>query len=89
MEKLVAALKQALAQDIQSLPWMSEDTKKQAEVKLEAFRQKIGYPENWRDYSKLQVKRDDLVGNLFRSAAFRWDWEVNHLGKPVDEKEWG
>jgi putative endopeptidase len=89
MEKLVAALKQALAQDIQSLPWMSEDTKKQAEVKLEAFRQKIGYPENWRDYSKLEVKRDDLVGNLRRSAAFRWDWEVNHLGKPVDEKEWG
>jgi putative endopeptidase len=89
MEKLVAALKQALAQDIQSLPWMSEDTKKQAEVKLEAFRQKIGYPEKWRDYSRLEVKRDDLVGNLRRSAAFQWDWEVDHLGKPVDEKEWG
>src|SRR5581483_1225435 len=89
MEKLVAALKQALAQDIQSLPWMSEETKKQAEVKLEAFRQKIGYPEKWRDYSKLEVKRDDLIGNLRRSAAFQWDWEIDHLGKPVDEKEWG
>jgi putative endopeptidase len=89
MEKLVAALKQALAQDIQSLPWMSEDTKKQAEIKLDAFRQKIGYPENWRDYSKLEVKRDDMVGNLRRSAAFEWNWEANHLGKPVDEKEWG
>jgi putative endopeptidase len=89
MEKLVAALEKALGEDIQSLPWMSEDTKKQAEVKLEAFRQKIGYPENWRDYSKLEVKRDDLVGNLRRSAAFEWDWEINHIGKPVDEKEWG
>lgn len=89
MEKLVAALKQALAQDIQSLPWMSEDTKKQAEVKLAAFRQKIGYPDKWRDYSKLDVKRDDLVGNVRRAAAFEWDWEINHLGKPVDEKEWG
>jgi putative endopeptidase len=89
MEKLVAALKQALAQDIQALPWMSEDTKKQAEVKLESFRDKIGYPESWRDYSKLEVKRDDLIGNLRRSSAFDWNWEVNHLGKPVDEKEWG
>ena len=89
MEKLVAALKQALGDDIQALPWMSEDTKKQAEVKLEAFRQKIGYPENWRDFSKLEVKRDDLVGNLRRSAAFEWDWEIRHLGRPVDEKEWG
>ena len=89
MEKLVAALKQALAQDIQSLPWMSEETKKQAEIKLEAFRQKIGYPENWRDYTKLEVKRDDLIGNVRRASAFQWDWEVNHLGKPVDEREWG
>ena len=89
MEKLVAALKKALAEDIQQLPWMSEETKKQAEVKLADFRQKIGYPENWRDYSKLEVKRDDLVGNLRRSAAFEWDWEIGHLGKPVDEKEWG
>lgn len=89
MEKLVTALKVALAQDIQSLPWMSENTKKQAQAKLDAFRQKIGYPDNWRDYSKLDVKRDDLIGNLRRSAAFEWDWEIHHLGKPVDEKEWG
>ena len=88
MEKLVAALKQALAQDIQSLPWMGEDTKKLAEAKLDAFRQKIGYPDHWRDYSKLEIKRDDLIGNLQRSDAFDWDYEINHLGKPVDEKEW-
>jgi len=68
---------------------MGEETKKQAEVKLAAFRQKIGYPEKWRDYSKLEVKRDDLIGNLRRSDAFDWDWEIGHLGKPVDEREWG
>jgi putative endopeptidase len=89
MEKLVAALKQALSQDIQSLPWMGEETKKRAEVKLAALRHKIGYPENWRDYSELEVKRDDLIGNIRRSDAFEWDWEINHLGKPVDEREWG
>jgi putative endopeptidase len=89
MEKLVAALKKALDEDIQSLPWMSADTKKQAEEKLAAFRQKIGYPEKWRDYSKLEVKRNDLIGNLQRASAFEWDWEINHIGKPVDEKEWG
>ena len=51
MEKLVAALEKALGEDIQSLPWMTDATKKEAEAKLAAFRQKIGYPENWRDYS--------------------------------------
>jgi putative endopeptidase len=89
MEKLVAALEKALDEDIQSLPWMSPETKKEAKVKLDAFRQKIGYPEHWRDYSKLEVKRDDLVGNVQRAASFQWDWEINHIGKPVDEKEWG
>lgn len=89
MEQLVAALKKALAEDIQGLPWMSEATKKQAELKLDEFRQKIGYPEKWRDYSKLDIKRDDLVGNLRRSAAFEFNYDMNKIGKPVDEKEWG
>ena len=89
MEKLVAALKTALGQDIEQVPWMSADTKKQAEVKLEAFRQKIGYPDHWRDYSQVEVKRDDLVGNLRRTNLFNYDFELNHIGKPVDEKEWG
>jgi putative endopeptidase len=89
MEKLVAALKTALGEDIEQLPWMSADTKKQAEVKLEAFRQKIGYPDHWRDYSKVEVKRDDLVGNVHRADLFNYDYLLNHIGKPVDEKEWG
>jgi putative endopeptidase len=89
MEKLVDALDKALDQDIQSLPWMSEETKKQAELKLSEFRRKIGYPEKWRDYSSLKVDRDDLIGNLRRSAAYEFSYDMNKIGKPVDEKEWG
>jgi putative endopeptidase len=89
MEQLVAALKTALGQDIQSLPWMSDDTKKQAEQKLADFRQKIGYPDKWRDYSKFEVTRTNFVEDLDHSAAFQFDYELNKVGKPVDEKEWG
>jgi putative endopeptidase len=89
MEKLVAALKKALAEDIQSLPWMTDATKQQAEAKLDAFRQKIGYPEKWRDYSSLKIARNDLLGNLQRSGQFEFNYDLNKIGKPVDEKEWG
>jgi putative endopeptidase len=89
MEKLVDALDKSLATDIQNLAWMTPETKKQAEVKLEAFRRKIGYPEKWRDYSSLEVKRDDLLGNIHRSSEFEYAWDLHHIGKPVDEKEWG
>ena len=89
MEKLVAALKKALDEDIQTLPWMSPATKEQAELKLAAFRDKIGYPEHWRDYSKLTVKRDDWVGDLERSAVFERNRSLGKFGKPVDETEWG
>ena len=70
MDKLVAALEKALGEDIQQLPWMSDATKVEAKAKLDAIRNKIGYPENWRDYSALVVKRDDPLGNIERSAAF-------------------
>jgi putative endopeptidase len=89
MEKLVAALEKALGQDIQSLPWMTDQTKKAAEAKLAAFRDKIGYPDQWRDYSKLQVTRTNFVEDLRHSAAFESDWELSKIGKPVDEKLWG
>ena len=68
---------------------MSDATKKAAEEKLAMIRNKIGYPEKWRDYSALKVKRDDLIGNLERSAVFERNWNLDQLGKPVDEKEWG
>jgi putative endopeptidase len=89
MKKLVHALEVALNQDIQQLDWMSPATKAQAEKKLAAFRDKIGYPDKWRDYSLLVVKRDDPVGNLQRSIAFNDRHDLNKIGKPVDEKEWG
>jgi len=89
MDKLVAALEKSLGDDIKTLPWMSDETKKAAEEKLAMIRNKIGYPEKWRDYSALKVKRDDLIGNLHREAVFSRDYNLNHLGKPVNEKEWG
>jgi putative endopeptidase len=89
MDKLVAELEKALGQDIAQLPWMSDATKVEAKAKLDAIRNKIGYPDKWRDYSALVVKRDDPLGNMERSAEFeRWR-NYNKLGKPVDEKEWG
>ena len=89
MDKLVAALDKALGEDIQQLPWMTDATKKEAALKLSMFRNKIGYPENWRDYSKFIVKRDDLLGNVNRGDEFERQRNLNKLGKPVDEKEWG
>jgi putative endopeptidase len=89
MDQLVAALEKALGEDIKTLPWMSDDTKKAAEEKLDMIRNKIGYPEKWRSYAALNVERDDLIGNLRRNGVFARDWDLGHLGKPVDEKEWG
>jgi putative endopeptidase len=89
MDRLVAALEKSLGDDIKTLPWMSEATKKAAEEKLGLIRNKIGYPEKWRSYEALKVERGDLLGNLSRSQAFEDQWNLDHLGKPVDEKEWG
>jgi putative endopeptidase len=89
MDQLVAALEKSLGDDIRTLPWMSDDTKKEAEAKLALIRNKIGYPEKWRDYSALKVERNDLIGNTQRAAIFRRNYELAKLGKPVDEKEWG
>jgi putative endopeptidase len=89
MDKLVAALDKALADDIKTLPWMSDDTKKAAEAKLTLYRNKIGYPEKWRNYDALTVKRDDPLGNAHRDDVFERNYDLNKLGKPVDEKEWG
>jgi putative endopeptidase len=88
MDQLVAALEKSLGDDIKTLPWMSDATKKEAEAKLALIRNKIGYPEKWRDYSALKVERGDLIGNIERSTLFEDLWNLDHLGKPVDEKEW-
>lgn len=89
MLNLVDALEKALEQDISDLAWMSDDTKKQAKIKLNAIRNKIGYPEKWRDYSSLKIERGDLIGNFFRANEFEARREMNKIGKPLDRTEWG
>jgi putative endopeptidase len=89
MLKMVAALEKALSEDIQNLDWMSPDTKKQAQVKLAAITNKIGYPDKWRDYSKLNIVRGDLLGNFQRANEFESNRQIAKIEKPVDRKEWG
>ena len=89
MEELVHELEAALGDDIKNLDWMSAATKQEALKKLAAFRDKIGYPETWRDYSSLIVKRDDAVGNVLRDEVYEDRRDIAKIGKPVDEKEWG
>ena len=89
MEQLVGNLKSALGDDIKQLPWMTEPTKQEALKKLGTFRDKIGYPEHWRDYSAVQVSPDNFVADLHNASQFNYDYELGHIGKPVNEKEWG
>ena len=89
MEKLVSDLRSAMKGRIENLTWMGPETKAKAIEKLAKFGVKIGYPVKWRDYSKLEVKEGDLVGNAQRAAKFDWDFEVSRIGKPVDDDEWG
>ena len=89
MDKLVLALEKAMGEDLQTLPWMGDDTKKAAEEKLAMIRNKIGYPEKWKDYSTVKVNRDELIENVEHVAVFDRDYNFHKLGKPVDEKEWG
>ncbi len=88
MLKMVHALEEALERDIKTLPWMTETTKQQALAKLQAIANKIGYPDNWRDYSSVEVRRDDAVGNAFRGRYFDYRRDLNKIGKPLDRKEW-
>jgi putative endopeptidase len=87
-DALVENLRRAYANHLASVPWMTADTKKVALEKLAAFRPKIGYPNKWRDYSTLEVKRGDAFGNLERSQIFEWHREVARLNKPTDRDEW-
>jgi predicted metalloendopeptidase len=89
MEALVKNLLAAYKDSINKLDWMSPATKKEAQAKLAKFTPKIGYPNKWKDYSKLVVSRDDLVGNVMRSRVVEADREINKLGKPIDRDEWG
>jgi putative endopeptidase len=89
MEELVANLIKAFDNSIDDLDWMTEETKKKAKEKLSRFNVKIGYPDEWKDYSKLVIESDDLIGNLKRSLAVEYQREVDKLGRPIDRNEWG
>jgi putative endopeptidase len=88
MESLVANLVEAYRRDIEQLDWMGPDTREKALTKLSQFRPKIGYPAKWRDYSSVQIRPDDLVGNVLRGRAFETDRQIAKLGRPVDKDEW-
>lgn len=89
MEELVANLRIALSHRIDNLTWMGPETRAAAQEKLAKFTVKIGYPDKWRDYSGLEVRADDLVGNVVRAGEFYWQFEVNRINDPVDKDEWG
>ena len=89
MLKMVDALETSLAADIHDLSWMSDETKKQAKVKLDAIRNKIGYPDVWRDYSSVIVTPGDLIGNIDHANTFESRRDIAKIDKPLDRKEWG
>jgi len=79
----------AMKQEIENLDWMSPATKQEALRKLHVIRNKIGYPDQWRDYTALEIKSDDYIGNVVRSYRFEDARQWHKLGKPVDLNEWG
>jgi endothelin-converting enzyme/putative endopeptidase len=89
MLEMVHDIEAAMDRDIDQLDWMSAETKVKAKEKLHAVANKIGYPEKWRDYSKLEIKADDALGNKLRATEFENDRQLNKIGKPVDHTEWG
>lgn len=86
--KLVEDIEAAMDKDIQALDWMSPETKKQAQVKLHATLNKIGYPDQWKDYSSVQIGRDSYFTNRQHTAAFEFERSVAKIGKPADRNEW-
>ena len=88
MEQLVGNLKLAAAERIKGNSWMSAPTKEAALVKLDKMQVMVGYPEKFRDFSRLEMTAGDLYGNIRRSSAFEWDYQLSELGKPVDKKKW-
>ncbi len=88
IDELVSNLMAAYRADIHTLDWMGAETRKRAEEKLAKFTTKIGYPDKWRDYRRLRIIRDDVLGNLRRAHEFQYAHDLAKLGKPVDRNEW-
>jgi endothelin-converting enzyme/putative endopeptidase len=89
MDALVQNLTKAYGDSIKQLEWMTAETKTAALEKLAAFTPKIGYPDKWRDYTSLEIKEDELVGNYMRYSTFDHFEDTNKIGKPVDKADWG
>jgi predicted metalloendopeptidase len=89
MDRMVQNLVAALRDDLGTLSWMGEDTRKAALGKLAAFTPKIGYPDEWRDYSTYRVGREGYAANVMAGNAFEFHRDIRKIGKPVDRKEWG
>jgi endothelin-converting enzyme/putative endopeptidase len=87
--KMVKGIQEAMERDLQQLPWMSDTTKKRALEKLHGIANKIGYPDQWRDYGKLAVIAGDYAGNGNRGMRFEYERQLAKIGKPVDRGEWG
>jgi endothelin-converting enzyme/putative endopeptidase len=87
--KIVKEIQAQMEKDINGLPWMSAATKQQALAKLHGMANKIGYPDKWRDYSKLEIIRGDDLGNVLRARQFEFARQLAKIGKPVDHGEWG
>ena len=85
---MVRRIEDAMAKRIQELDWMSAETKQQALVKLKGIRNKIGYPDKWRDYSPVKITRTEFLGNVQRATEFEHRREIAKIGKPVDRGEW-
>jgi len=86
--RMTQQIEERMGQEIKSLPWMSDATKQQALIKLQAVVNKIGYPDKWRDYSSVAIQPDDFLGNVERAAHFEHRRDLNKIGKPVDRTEW-
>jgi endothelin-converting enzyme/putative endopeptidase len=85
---MVKAIRSAMEQDIDAAPWMSDETKRAAKMKLDTVVDRIGYPERWRDYSSVRVDRADALGNRQRATAFERQRTLDKIGTPVDRTEW-
>ena len=88
IEALVGDIKAAFRHRLQALDWMSPATKTEALKKLDTYTIKVGYPDKWRDYSSVVIRRDDLLGNVRRAAAADWAFNVNRSSGPVDKGDW-
>ncbi len=88
MEELVKNLKLALADRINNVDWMADETKAKALDKLQAVGVKVGYPNKWRDYSALEISKDSYLANVLNASKFNKKYRLDKIGKPVDKEEW-